>query len=97
MGFVFIGVGIVDYIISLVLESNGLRKARANHQIGGLATTGVLTGAFGTSLGVYGIILASFQVSQYDIILFGLCALHGIHLLLRWPNYVEIAREIDAA
>lgn len=95
LGLALLAVGLVDYGISLFLEKQGLEKARASGSPGGIVTTAVIIGAFGASLAVYGLILSALHVARLAEVLFGLCLIHGIHLLLRWPNYAEAAREIE--
>jgi len=91
-GPLLVGVGVVDYIASLFIEGHLLRSARKSANPGGVVSAAIVTAAFGASLSIYGLLLC--HVRFYSWTLYGLCFLHGVHLLLRWPNYAEAARDI---
>ena len=87
-------VGIVDYGVSLFLEGKMLRQARA---LGGqsgrssVATALILVSAFGASLAVYGLVLTFLGAPSYGAMFYILCAVHGLHLVIRWPRYARAA------
>ena len=87
-------VGIVDYAVSLFLEGKMLRQARA---VGGqsgrssVVTAVTLVSAFGASLAVYGLVLTFLGAPSYGGMFYVLCAVHGLHLLIRWPRYERAA------
>ena len=83
-------VGIADYGVSLFLEGKLLRQARA---LGGpsgrssVVTAVIVVSAFGASLAVYGLVLTFLGAPGYGGMFYVLCAVHGLHLLIRWPRY----------
>lgn len=56
------------------------------------ATAAIIVSALGVSLAVYGVVLALLSLTTFAWYLYGLCAVHGIHLQLRWDRYEEAAR-----
>ena len=89
-------VGVVDYGVSLFLEGKMLRQARA---LGGksgrasVATALILVSAFGASLAVYGLLLTYLGSPSHGGMFYVLCAVHGLHLLIRWPRYERAVEE----
>jgi len=92
LGPVLLGVGVVDYIMSLAIEGMALAQARkAASPRGNVARTAIVTGAFGESLAVFGLILTFLGARSWGTLLYGLCFVHGVHLMLRWPNFEQVA------
>jgi hypothetical protein len=101
LGWAMLGVGIADYAVSLFMEGlllseKGWRKAAegiapqtAESRVAG---TAIIISAFGGSLAVYGLVLARLSFPTFAWYLYGLCAVHGIHLHLRWDRYEEAVR-----
>jgi hypothetical protein len=99
--WLILGVAIVDYAASLLLESQllGERRLRtvATQQSGGSISAAVIVpaivvSAFGVSIAVYGLVLGLIGFWPWPWYFYGLAALHGIHLQLRWDRYEEAAR-----
>jgi hypothetical protein len=99
--WIMVGVGIADYVVSLVIEGAllGRRSSRGSDRAmsAGLGdqravTVATIVSAFGMGLGVYGLVVALLGFGKEAWILYGLCALHGIHLQLRWDRYEEAVR-----
>lgn len=82
-------VGIVDYGVSLFLEAKLLKRARLAGPSGrnSVVTAVILVSAFGASLAVYGLVLTFLGAPSYGAMFYVLCAVHGLHLLIRWPRY----------
>ncbi|UCC67044.1 MAG: hypothetical protein JSV79_07790, partial [Armatimonadota bacterium] len=84
-------VAAVDYVLSLVLEQRLLaRRAAGGHSP--VVTAAVLVAAFGVSLAVYGLVLTLLGEPKWGALLYVLCALHGLHLMIRWPRYERVVR-----
>ena len=82
-------VGIVDYGVSLFLEAKLLKQARLAGPSGrpSVVTAVMLVSAFGASLAVYGLVLTFLGAASWGAMFYVLCAVHGLHLLMRWPRY----------
>jgi len=82
-------VGIADYGVSLFLEGKLLKQARLAGPSGrpSVVTAVTLVSAFGASLAVYGLVLTFLGAPSYGGMCYVLCAVHGLHLLIRWPRY----------
>lgn len=74
------------YIVSLIVEAMILARARRAENSGGAATAAVITGAFGESIALFGLVLALLGAGSWGALLYGLCFVHGVHLMIRWPN-----------
>ena len=86
-------VGITDYGVSLFLEAKLLERARAAGPSGrpSVVTAAILVSAFGASLAVYGLVLTFLGAPSWGAIFYILCAVHGLHLVIRWPRYERAA------
>jgi hypothetical protein len=88
-------VGIVDYGASLFVEAKLLAQARGRGSQG-LIAAATVTAAFGASLAVYGLVLTLLGARTWGSVLYVLCAVHGLHLIVRWPNYTQAAEQSDS-
>ena len=89
-------VGIVDYGASLFLEAKLLGQARDARAPQSVVTAAVVTAAFGASLAVYGLVLTLLGARTWGSVLYVFCAVHGLHLIVRWPNYTQAAEQSDS-
>jgi hypothetical protein len=62
-----------------------------------VVTVAVVTAAFGASLAVYGLIVTLLGAPAWGGVLYVLCAVHGLHLMMRWPNYAAAAEQTDSS
>lgn len=88
LGPLFLVVAVADYAVSLVLERIMLARARA--RAGGAAaafTTVLIVSACGESLAVFGLVIHLLGSPNWALALYSLCAVHGLHLMIRWPEY----------
>jgi len=88
LGPLFLAVAVADYIVSLLLERIMLARARAT--AGGAATaftTVLIVSACGESLALFGLVIHLLGAPDWALALYSLCALHGLHLMTRWPQY----------
>jgi hypothetical protein len=92
---VLLVVGVVDYGASLLLEGKLLAQARERGPQGIIAAATV-TAAFGASLAVYGLVLTLLGARTWGSVLYVLCAVHGLHLIVRWPSYTQAAEQSDS-
>jgi len=89
LGVALLVVGLADYAVSLFLEQKMLAQAaRAPRP----APTQVLTAAivvasFGASLAIYGLVITLLGAPGWGAVLYVICAVHGLHLMVRWPRY----------
>jgi hypothetical protein len=99
LSYVLLLVSVVDYGVSLFVERLLLAKARPGAGSAGaltspgsatVVTTALIVGAFGASLAVCGLVLTLLGARTWGAVLYVLCALHGLHLLTRWPAYVRV-------
>ncbi len=93
LAYVLLAVGIVDYCLSLFLEKKLLAKAHsgAGEASNSVVSAALIVSALGVSLAVYGLVLTLLGTPAWGALLYVLCALHGLHLMLRWPEYVRAA------
>lgn len=84
---VFLGLAVVSYVVSLVVESLILGQARAKGNAASAASAAIVTSAFGESIAILGLILALLGAGAWSVVLYALCAAHGLHLMVRWPNF----------
>jgi len=96
--WIMVGVGIADYVVSLAIEGSllGPPSSRGSDRAmsAGLgdqraATVAIIVSAVGASIAIYGLVLALLGFGKEAGLLYGLGALHGIHLQLRWDRYEE--------
>jgi hypothetical protein len=81
----------VDYVISLVLEASLLTQARRERNPTGAVTAAILTGSFGCSFGVFGLILGLLGARAWSMPFYALSLVHGVHLMIRWPSLERVA------
>ncbi len=84
-------VAVTDYAISLFLEARLLKQARDLGAPQTLVTAAVTTASLGASLAVYGLIVTILGAPVWGAAFYMLCAVHGLHLMIRWPAYEQIA------
>ena len=92
LGPLFLVVAVVDYIVSLLQERIMLARARA--RAGGAATaltTVLIVSACGESLALFGLVIHLLGAPNWALALYSLCAVHGLHLMIRWPEYEAAA------
>ncbi|HUT74405.1 MAG TPA: hypothetical protein VM221_06185 [Armatimonadota bacterium] len=100
LGWAMLGVGVAGYAVSLFMEglllsegwgrtAEGITPQTAESRVGVAA---IIISAFGASLAVYGLVLTWLSFPTFAWYLYGLCAIHGIHLHLRWDRYEEAVR-----
>ena len=99
LGWIVLAVGIADYGASLLLERYFLsvklvKESPASVRVaeGRAALFAIGTASFGVTIAVYGLILYLLSFNTWAWYLYGLSALHGIHLQLRWDRYEEAVR-----
>lgn len=90
-----LGVGVADYLLSLVLEGMMLAQARKTGNPSGAANAVILTAAMGESLAVFGLVLALLGMGSWAVVLYALCFIHGVHLAVRWPNIERVTAGND--
>ena len=92
LGPLFLVVAVVDYIVSLLLER--ILLARARGRAGGAPaaiTTVLIVSACGESLALFGLVIHLLGAPNWALALYSLCAVHGLHLMIRWPEYEAAA------
>jgi F0F1-type ATP synthase membrane subunit c/vacuolar-type H+-ATPase subunit K len=90
-------VGVTDYVISLLVEARLLAQAREAGAARSVVTAAVVTSAFGASLAVYGLVVTLLGAPAWGAALYLLCAVHGLHLMMRWPSYAAAAEPGDSS
>ena len=81
-------VAVTDYVISLFVEARLLGQARDAGVAGKpVITAAVITSAFGASLAVYGLVVTMLGAPAWGSVFYVLCGVHGLHLMMRWPQY----------
>ena len=88
---VFLIAGVVDYMVSLVIEAVMLAKARKAQSSIGAGNVAVVSAGFGEILAIWGLVLTLLGAGSWGALLYGLCFVHGVHLMLRWSNFAEVA------
>ena len=93
LAYVLLAVGIADYGLSLFLEKKLLTKAGsgAGGASDSVVSAALIVSALGVSLAVYGLVLTLLGTRAWGAVFYVLCSLHGLHLMLRWPEYVRAA------
>ena len=79
-------------MFSLLLER--ILLARARGRAGGAAaafTTVLIVSACGESLALFGLVIHLLGAPNWALALYSLCAVHGLHLMIRWPEYEAAA------
>ena len=85
-------VAVTDYVISLLIEARLLAQARdVGEPKKAVITAAAVTSAFGASLAVYGLVMTLFGAAAWGAVFDVLCAVHGLHLMIRWPAYQRAA------
>jgi len=88
LGPLFLAVAVADYAVSLVLERIMLARARGRAEGTATAfTTALIVSACGESLAVFGLVIHLLGAPNWALALYSLCAVHGLHLMIRWPEY----------
>ena len=88
-------VGVTDYVISLLVERRLLAQARDAGAPQSVVTAAVVTAAFGASLAVYGLVVTVLGAPAWGAAFYVLCAVHGLHLMIRWPSYAQAVEQTD--
>jgi F0F1-type ATP synthase membrane subunit c/vacuolar-type H+-ATPase subunit K len=88
-------VGVTDYVISLLVERRLLAQARDAGAPQSVVTAAVVTAAFGASLAVYGLVVTLLGAPAWGGVFYVLCAVHGLHLMMRWPSYAQAVEQTD--
>jgi F0F1-type ATP synthase membrane subunit c/vacuolar-type H+-ATPase subunit K len=88
-------VGMTDYVISLLVEGRLLAQARDAGAPQSVVTAAVVTAAFGASLAVYGLVVTLLGAPAWGAVFYVLCAVHGLHLMIRWPSYAQAVEQTD--
>lgn len=93
LAYVLLTVGIADYGLSLFLEKKLLATARSGKgdSSNSVVSAALIVSALGVSLAVYGLVLTLLGAPAWGAVFYVLCALHGLHLMVRWPAYVRAA------
>jgi F0F1-type ATP synthase membrane subunit c/vacuolar-type H+-ATPase subunit K len=90
-------VGVTDYVISLLVEARLLAQAREAGARQSVVTAAIVTAAFGASLAVYGLVVTLLGAPAWGGAFYVLCAVHGLHLMMRWPSYAAAAEQSDSS
>jgi hypothetical protein len=88
-------VGMTDYVISLLVEGRLLAQARNAGAPQSVVTAAVVTAVFGASLAVYGLVVTVLGAPVWGGVFYVLCAVHGLHLMIRWPSYAQAVEQTD--
>ncbi len=93
LAIALLAVSVADYGISLFLEQRMLARARSSGTTAASAvfSTAAVVASFGASLAVYGLVLTLLGAPGWGAALYVLCAVHGLHLMIRWPRYARAA------
>jgi len=83
--------GVADYIASLVIEGMVLVQAKRTKNPKAVATAAIITAACGEGLAVFGLVLTFLGAGSWGVALYALCFVHGVHLMIRWPNFEQVA------
>ena len=86
---VFLIAGVMFYVASLVVERVMLAQARKSDSPLGAGNAAIVVAAFGEIPALFGLILTLLGAGRWSVVLYGLCFVHGVHLVLRWPKYAE--------
>ncbi len=85
--FVLLGVSAMSYIVSLVLERSLVTQANKTKSEITAANAAIVSGAFGESFAIYGLVLIFVGMGNWALPFYVLCFVHGVHLLVRWPSF----------
>ncbi len=95
VALVLVVVGLADYALSLALERRFLARARAEAETdrgrNAVVTAALVVAALGASPAVYGLVLTLMGAPTWGSACYVLCAVHGLHLMVRWPAYQRAA------
>ncbi len=85
-------IAVGDYLVSLLLERSLLRSIAKRGAVLGFTTAGpgnvvVVTAALGASIALYGFILSILGSARWPLFFYGLCFIHGVHLLARAQSF----------
>jgi hypothetical protein len=96
LAYVLLVVGITDYGLSLFLEGKLLARARAGgvQVASAVVSAALIVSALGVSLAVYGLVLTLLGSPTWGALFYMLCAIHGLHLIIRWPSYASAAEQV---
>lgn len=86
-------VGMMDYGLSLFLERWLLGRPRSGGSVAPVVSAAFIVSALGASLAVYGLVLTLLGAPWWGAMLYVACALHGFHLMVRWPRYERAVRD----
>ena len=86
-------VGLTDYGLSLFLERWFLGRPRAGGSAAPVVSAAFVVSALGVSLAAYGLVLTLLGAPRWGAMFYIACALHGFHLMLRWPRYERVVRD----
>lgn len=94
LAYALLAVGIVDYGLSLFLEKKLLAKAQSGgaEASSSVVSAALIVSALGVSLAVYGLVLRLLGAPSWGAVFYMLCAIHGLHLIIRWPDYARAAQ-----
>jgi hypothetical protein len=94
LAYALLAVGIMDYGLSLFLERKLLARARAGgaQAASSVVPAALIVSALGVSLAVYGLVLTLLGAPAWGAVFYMLCAVHGLHLIIRWPDYARAAQ-----
>jgi heme/copper-type cytochrome/quinol oxidase subunit 3 len=95
LAYALLAVGIMDYGLSLFLEKKLLAKAQSGgaDASGAVVSAALIVSALGVSLAVYGLVLTLLGAPTWGAVFYMLCAVHGLHLIIRWPDYARAAEQ----
>lgn len=102
LAWILLVVAVADYGVSLSLEGYLLSEPRLRQTAqrrpsgrpeGAAVIVAVITSAFGVSIAIYGLLLGLLSFATWPWYFYGLAALHGIHLQLRWDRYEDAVRK----
>lgn len=94
LGPVMLGVGVADYVASLVMERALLTaagKAPVAQRPARLMTAAIVTAALGESVALFGLVVSLYGARGWGGLLYLLCLVHGLHLRMRWSQYESAA------
>ena len=95
VGPVLLGAGVAAYAFSLLLEHRMLaRAALAAGSPARAFVAAIPVASCGNALGTFGLVLTLLGAPGFGAALYVLCAAHGLHLMLRWPNYEQAAHQM---
>jgi hypothetical protein len=95
LAYALLAVGVADYGLSLFLERRLLAKAQsgAAGASSAVVSAALIVSALGVGLAVYGLVLTLVGAPAWGAVFYILCAIHGLHLIIRWPDYASAAEQ----